>query len=166
MFGQQCMTIKLEMNKVLFLHGMFAQNSSKPYFIESLGFNVYSPILNDWIFGKSVEIAQESFEQYKPNLIVGSSRGAAVAMNMDTGDIPLILLSPAWSVFGKQSKCKKNSVIIHSENDRLIPVKKSQELSKISECELIVVGEDHRLNCPAARFALAKVLARYRASSL
>lgn len=149
------------MNKVLFLHGMFAQNSKKPYLIRSLGFYVESPILSDWSFRKAKQTAQETFERLEPDIVVGSSRGAAVAMNIETKEVPLILLSPAWPIFGSQNKCKSNSIIIHSRYDSLVPLRKSEELSKRSGCELIIAGNTHRLNCKEGQSALAEVLLRY-----
>lgn len=142
------------MNKILFLHGMFGQNSSKPNFLKLLGFEVFCPFLSDWNFKKSITTAQEAFEKLNPDLIVGSSRGGAVAMNIDSKDKPLVLLAPAWSFFGNKNTTKENSIIIHSENDTLISVESSIELSKRSNCELILSGEDHRLNCKNARKSL------------
>jgi hypothetical protein len=140
--------------KILFLHGMFGQRSSKPDYIKSLGHNVYSPILDDWNFLKSVEVAQRTFEEIQPHLVIGSSRGGAVAMNIDSKKVPLILLAPAWPFFGNAKITKKNSTIIHSENDKLISINYSIKLSKNSCCEIIVAGEDHRLNCQEGKKAL------------
>jgi hypothetical protein len=37
------------------------------------------------------------FDQHHPDVVVGSSRGGAVAMNIDAGAAPLVLLCPAWT---------------------------------------------------------------------
>ena len=142
------------MSKILFLHGMFGQNSSKPIFIQSLGYEVFFPILEDWNFLNSVKTAQHFFDTIKPDLVVGSSRGGAVAMNIDSKEIPLVLLAPAWPFFGKETSTKKNSTIIHSEKDKLINIDHSIQLSKVSDCQLIIAGEDHRLNCDKGKEAI------------
>lgn len=145
-------------NKVLFLHGLWGQNSSKPSFIKSLGFDVESPILSDWDFFKSIEVAQKSFNDYRPDIVIGSSRGGAVAMNIDTLDVPLVLLAPAWPYFGSENKCKSNSVIIHSKNDEIISIEDSIDLAKRCNCKLIMAGENHRLNCIEAKEAIKTAL--------
>lgn len=149
------------MNKILFLHGMFGQNSSKPQFIKSFGHKVFTPILEDWNFSKSVENAQNIFDKICPDLVIGSSRGGAVAMNIDSKKVPLILLAPAWPFFGNSNSTKKNSTIIHSKKDALIPVAYSVKLSKKSDCKLIIAGIDHRLNCEEGKKALISSIENY-----
>jgi alpha/beta superfamily hydrolase len=145
-------------NKILFLHGLWGQNSSKPIFLKSLGFEVVSPILSDWSFSKSIEVAQKTFDEFKPNFIVGSSRGGAVAMNMETLKIPTILLAPAWNYFGNAKMCKSDSIIVHSKNDEIVSIDKSIDLAKRCGCKLIIAGQDHRLNCFEAKEAIKKAL--------
>jgi len=149
------------MGKVLFLHGMFGQNSSKPYFLKSLGLKVCHPILNDWSFESSIEEAQKYLDETKPDLIVGSSRGGAVAMNIQSEDMPLILLAPAWKFFGKKDQTKSNSTIIHSRNDTMISIDDSVKLSQNSNCQLIIAGSDHRLNCVEGKNALKTAIWKY-----
>lgn len=143
-------------HKILFLHGLWGQNSSKPFFLKSLGFNVEFPILSDWSFSSSIDVAQKSFDDFKPDLVVGSSRGGAVAMNMNTLETPLVLLAPAWPYFGKSKECKSNSIIIHSQNDEIISIDNSIDLAKRSNCKLLIAGENHRLNCKESRKTLEK----------
>jgi hypothetical protein len=45
---------------------------------------------------EAVKIGQEEFDKHQPDVIVGSSRGGAVAMNINNGDARLVLLCPAW----------------------------------------------------------------------
>ena len=147
--------------RVLFLHGMFGQNSSKPHFLKSLGLEVFHPVLNDWSFDESVREAQEHLNEIKPDLIVGSSRGGAVAMNIQSENIPLILLAPAWRFFGRKDRTKSSSTIIHSASDTLVPIDDSRKLSANSNCQLIIAGSDHRLNCEEGKNALKTVVGKY-----
>jgi hypothetical protein len=81
-------------------------------------------------------------------VIVGSSRGGAVAMNINSGDTPLVLLCPAWRNWGTALTIKPNSVILHSRLDDVIPFADSEELvanSGLPPETLIEVGDDHRL---------------------
>jgi hypothetical protein len=60
------------------------------------GHAVINPKLPDENFGEAVKIAQEEFDKHQPDVIVGSSRGGAVAMNTKIGNARLVLLCPAW----------------------------------------------------------------------
>ncbi len=91
---------------------------------------------------------QANYNQHHPDVIVGSSRGDAVAMNIESKDTPLILLCPAWKKWGKATTVKPNTIILHSHQDDVIPFEDSEELVKNSglpESALIEVGNDHRL---------------------
>ena len=45
-----------------------------------------NPKLPDESFAEALGIAQAEFDRHQPDVVVGSSRGGAVAMNFDTGD--------------------------------------------------------------------------------
>jgi hypothetical protein len=84
-------------------------------------------------------------------VIVGSSRGGAVAMNLDSGSSPMVLLCPAWRRWGRARSVKPGTVLLHSPVDDVVPIADSRELvrnSGLPESALIVVGTDHRLADP------------------
>lgn len=93
-------------------------------------------------------IAQAEFDKHQPDVVVGSSRGGAVAMNIKSGDAKLVLLCPAWMKWGTVKTVKPGSVILHSRADDVIPFADSEELARTSGAELIEVGTDHRLADP------------------
>ena len=130
--------------KILFLHGwQSTPGGRKPTFLKSHGHVVLNPPLPDDDFDAAVRIAQAEFDQQQPDVIVGSSRGGAVAMNIKSGDTPLVLLCPAWKRWGTASTVKPNTVILHSEQDDVVPFSDSQELlrnSGLPESALVVVG--------------------------
>src|SRR5436190_4432599 len=83
--------------KVLFLHGWRSvPGGVKPTFLRQHGHDVLNPALPDEAFGEAVRLAQAEVDRHRPDVIVGSSRGGAVAMNLEAGAIPLLLLCPAW----------------------------------------------------------------------
>jgi len=95
-------------------------------------------------------------DEYDPEVIVGSSRGGAVALAIRS-DRPLILLAPAWRFFGVRPRQDAAGVVIHSGRDRLVPVGHSRGLCRrCPGLRLVEAGCDHRLNCPASRKALAE----------
>jgi hypothetical protein len=138
--------------KILFLHGWTSKPGGvKPTFLASHGHKVFNPALPDDDFIEAVRIAQAEYDQQRPDLIVGSSRGGAVAMNIRAGATPLVLLCPAWKNWGAARTVKPETVILHSEKDDVISIAVSRELlqaSGLPESALIVVGTDHRLADP------------------
>ena len=87
--------------QVLFLHGWTSvPGAIKPTHLKSHGHEVINPALPDDDFDESVRTAQAEFDQHHPDVIVGSSRGGAVAMNIGSQDTPLVLLCPVWKNWG------------------------------------------------------------------
>lgn len=135
--------------KTLFLHGWQSTPcGKKPTYLADHGHTVFNPGLPDDDFEAAVRIAQAEFDQHQPDVIVGSSRGGAVAMNSDSGDTPMVLLCPAWKKWGAGTTVKSNTAILHSRADDVVPFADSEELVKNSGLPseaLIEVGNDHRL---------------------
>ena len=150
--------------KILFLHGWNSvPGGRKPSYLIEHGHEVLNPALPDDDFGESVPIAQMEFERQRPAVIVGSSRGGAVAMNVQSGDTPLVLLCPAWKRWGTVKKVKPQTVILHSRSDGVIPYGESEELIQISGLSvsaLIEVGTDHRLADPEPLKAMLEACER------
>jgi hypothetical protein len=108
-------------NKVLFPHGWSADGARKTAFIRLLGYDVTTPRLSDWFFRQAVAQAQAAYDKIEPDVIEGASRGGAVAMHMDSGETPLVLLAPAWKRWGMTRSLKKNCVVIYSPMDEFVP---------------------------------------------
>ncbi|MEI8373336.1 MAG: hypothetical protein WCJ35_10960 [Planctomycetota bacterium] len=87
--------------KILFLHGcQSVPGGVKPTYLKDHGHEVLNPALPDDDFDAAVRIAQAEFNQHRPDVVVGSNRGGALAMNIDSGSTPLVLMCPAWKRFG------------------------------------------------------------------
>jgi alpha-beta hydrolase superfamily lysophospholipase len=138
--------------KILFLHGWHSvPGGVKPSYLAGLGHDVINPALDDDDFDAAVRTAQEEFDRHHPGVVVGSSRGGAVAMNLESGATPLVLLCPAWKRWGTARTVKPGTVLIHSQADDVIPIADSRELlrqSGLPDSALHVVGQDHRLADP------------------
>ena len=146
--------------KVLFLHGWPSDGATKTSFLWSLGYAVRAPKLSNRTFGAALITAQSAFDEFKPDVIVGSSRGGAVGMAMLRPDTPLVLLAPAWRFCGVRPRVEPTeAVVIHSPSDRWVPIQDSVELWFWNPfLRLVRAGRDHRLNDPDARAALTDVL--------
>ena len=135
--------------KILFLHGwQSTPGGLKPTYLNDHGHEVLNPALPEDDFDAAVRIAQADFDQGQPDVVVGSSRGGAVAMNIESKDTPLVLLCPAWKRWGTATKVKPNTVILHSRADEVVPFADSEELvrnSGLPASVLVDVGFEHRL---------------------
>ena len=150
--------------KILFLHGWQSKPGGlKPTYLRQHGHEVINPALPDEDFAEAVRIADRAVDEYCPQVIVGSSRGGAVAMNAATGEVPLVLLCPAWKRWGTARSVKPGTVILHSRADDVIPFSESLELvrnSGLADTALIEVGHDHRLADPEALAAMLSAVER------
>ena len=145
--------------KTLFLHGwQSTPGGLKPTYLKDHGHEILNPALSDDDFDTAVRIAQVEFDQHQPDVVVGSSRGGAVAMNINSGTTPLVLLCPAWKRWGTVRTVKAGTTILHSQADEVVPFADSEELvrnSGLPSDSLIEVGTEHRLADPES---LAKML--------
>lgn len=81
--------------RILFLHGWHSvPGGVKPTYLEDHGHEVINPALDDDDFA-AIAIAQTEFDKHQHEVVVGSSRGGAVAMNINSSYAKLILLCPA-----------------------------------------------------------------------
>lgn len=151
---------------ILFLHGWHSvPGGVKPTCLKDHGHTVVNPALDDDDFELAVRTAQAAFDQHQPDVVVGSSRGGAVAMNIEVGATPLVLLCPAWKNWGTADRLPANAVVLHSRADDVIPFADSEELithSGLPQESLIEVGHDHRLADPESLAAMRAACERGR----
>ena len=170
-FQSRCACIYIELTsfsastmKILFLHGWQSiPGGVKPTFLAQHGHEVINPKLPDDDFAEAVRIAQTEFDKHKPEVVVGSSRGGAVAMNIEFRDSRLVLLCPAWKKYGTARSVKNGSVILHSWADDVVPFNDSEELirnSGLPASALVEVGTDHRLAEPEPLAAMLRACER------
>jgi hypothetical protein len=148
--------------KILYLHGWHSvPGGVKPSFLARHGHDLIEPALPHDDFAGAVRIAQSELDAHSPDIVVGSSRGGAIAMNLSAGSIPLVLLCPAWKRWGQATSVKPGTLILHARTDEVIPYMDTLELlrnSGLPESSLITVGTEHRLADPESlRVILAAV---------
>ena len=150
--------------KILFLDGLGSNPSGfKPAFLRGQGCDVVYPVLPDKDFDASVRIAHEAWQANAPDVVVGYSRGGAVAMALDADDTPRVLMAPAWRRCEVLPRLRGPVVILHSAGDDLVPLDDSRELlrhSDLPESVLVVVGEDHTMIDQLALDALVAAVSR------
>lgn len=157
-------TVTITAMKILFLHGwQSTPGGVKPTYLKNHGHTVLNPALPDDDFDAAARIAQAEFDRGKPDVVVGSSRGGAVAMNIDSGSSPLVLLCPAWKRWGTATTVRPGTIILHSQADETIPFADSRELlrnSGLPESALVVVGHEHRLADPESLAKMVEAVER------
>jgi hypothetical protein len=140
--------------KVLFLQDENGISPNKqPNFLAQNGISVLTPNLPLDDVAESIRIAEWVASSYRPDVIVGHSRGGAVAMNMKSGNTPVLLMSPAWKNWGEVVSVKQKAVIMHSPRDATVPFAASEQLrenSALPPQSLIAVGTDHSLSDPTS----------------
>jgi predicted esterase YcpF (UPF0227 family) len=142
--------------KVLFLHGLESRpGGTKPSYLQKLGYEVLNPALPKSSWEESQRIAQEFIDNEKPRVIVGSSRGGALAMSLDYKNIPLVLISPAWERFNINPQIPKSSMVLAPEEDKIVSTSLSKKLAEDNECTFIQCGKDHRMSSIDALEAIA-----------
>jgi hypothetical protein len=125
---------------LLYLHGWNSVvGGVKPTSLRSRGHEVIEPALDHDDFEMALATAQAAFDASQPDVVVGSSRGGAVAMNLRSGHARLVLLCPAWKKWGSAGAVKPGTIILHSRGD-------------------VEVGTDHRLAEPEPLRALARAV--------
>lgn len=129
--------------KILFLHGLEGSpHGRKITFLWDRGFEVIAPELPRDDFKESIEIAKRALHENSIDVVIGSSRGGAIAMEIEP-DMLVILLAPAWKNFGvDKAKGKERYRVFHSPDDKVVPFNDSKELPWIL---FEMSGDDHRL---------------------
>tara|TARA_B100001121_G_scaffold282965_1_gene276742 strand:- start:197 stop:640 length:444 start_codon:yes stop_codon:yes gene_type:complete len=146
------------MMKVLLLHGKESQpGGRKAQAIQAAGHDLVNPDLRfDW--DEAVQIAQRAFDLHNPDVVVGSSRGGAIAINIDTRGAPRVLIAPAWNMFGSENSVSSNTTILHCKEDRVVPYEDSVDIAARTGSKLICVGRSHRMSDSEALEALVDQL--------
>ena len=112
--------------KILYLHGWNSVvGGVKPTHLRSHGHEVIEPSLDHDDFERALASAQAAFDEHRPDIVVGSSRGGAAAMNLRNDSARLVLLCPAWKKWGSATTVKPGTIILHSRGDDVIPFEES-----------------------------------------
>ncbi len=148
--------------RILYLHGWNSVvGGVKPTFLREHGHEVIEPALDHDDFQVALKTAQAAFDEKQPDVVVGSSRGGAVAIDIKSGSARLVLLCPAWKSWGTAESVKPGTVIVHSPADDVVPFVDSVELlsrSGLPESSMISIGTDHRLADPEPLHELLRAI--------
>lgn len=144
--------------KVIYLHGWLSSPLSyKVQVLRENGFEVFAPELPAESWDQSVANARKAIEEFAPDVIVGSSRGGAVAM-VSNKSVPMILVAPAWKKFCPWGTISGSTTIIHSPDDEVVSFEDSIELAHAFGAMLVEAGQNHRMQDDEAIDAILDAL--------
>jgi hypothetical protein len=110
-------------------------------------------------------VKSDGDERQTTDVIVGSSRGGAVAMNIDSHDAPLVLLCPAWKNWGTATMLKPGTVIMHSRADDVIRFADSETQHGHGAKQPVGRGKSKRMVCEGSFYCVVNTLLRMRGDS-
>jgi predicted esterase YcpF (UPF0227 family) len=139
------------MARILFLHGLHGSpQGTKVQLLCSAGHDVCAPSLPKESIAQSLLIAETAFLEFDPKIVVGSSRGGALALSMSNAPItPMVLLAPAWVLYAPFPRLNDSTILLHSRDDEVIPFHESERLLRshgLPPENLRAVGSEHSLN--------------------
>lgn len=136
--------------KILFLHGLEGgPGGTKASYLRSLNHDVVDPLLPRDDFPGSVAIARTALGVFKPDMVVGSSRGGAVAVALVEHTGPMVLIAPAWKHYAIAPRVTPATVVVHAPADDIVPFADSLDLLRAAPAStacLKPIGDDHRLS--------------------
>ncbi len=155
--------IKMTNLKILFLHGLESKpGGTKPTALSLEGHTVLNPSLPKDSFDESVSIAQNLVDSEAPDVIVGSSRGGAVAMAVNAAGARKVLVAPAWKKYGLEGKVDSGTIILHSESDDVVSFADTQEVFRNSVgANVIACDDDHRMSSPSTLARLSESVKKF-----
>tara|TARA_Y100000593_G_C4088812_1_gene227511 strand:- start:35 stop:508 length:474 start_codon:yes stop_codon:yes gene_type:complete len=138
--------------KILFLHGREGTpEGSKVTYLRDCGYRVISPVLPKDNWNLSIQRAQSCFDAFLPDIIVGSSRGGAIACNIQGGNTPKILIAPAYNKFNCQIyDVDDSTIVLHCPTDKIVAFEDSKKLVEAFNVDLRSCGVCHRMKDPDA----------------
>ncbi len=140
--------------RVQFIHGLEGspQGSKARYLAEH--FEAITPAMDTSSFKGCIATQAEAIEEFKPDVLVASSFGGAVAVALlDQGlwKGPTLLLAQAALMFPTSGKLPADVTVwlVHGVGDLVVDVEDSQRLAATGSPDrvrLIEVDDDHRLS--------------------
>jgi alpha/beta superfamily hydrolase len=142
-----------ELLRVQFIHGLEGSpQGSKAQFLAE-HFDAITPAMDTGDFAGCVTLHARIIDEFRPEVLVGSSFGGAVAVALlQSGEWrgPTVLLAPAPGHFGVEESLPPGAqvIIAHGTRDDVVDIEGSRRLARSSSAEwaeLLEVDDDHRL---------------------
>jgi predicted esterase len=159
------------MLRVLFIHGLESSpQSSKATFLAQ-HFEALTPAMDTADFAVCVDRQSEHIETFRPDVIVGSSFGGAVALaviHRGAWRGPTLLLAPAQRHYPVEEKLPPGvpAVVVHGTRDSVVDIAGSRTLAETGSpglVRLVEVDDEHRLQTLVDSGRLAELVRQVHA---
>ena len=148
--------------RVLFIHGLEGSPLGSKARLLGEHFDAWTPAMDTKDFEACVDRQALAIEEFRPDVLVGSSFGGAVAVALLARGVwrgPTLLLAQAAIHYDPEA-CLPDDVpvwLVHGSRDTLLPLEHSRRLAATGDAErvrLIEVDDDHPLHDSVASGAL------------
>lgn len=150
--------------RVQFIHGLEGSPEGSKAKLFAAHFDARTPEMDTQDFDECVRLQADLIKEWKPDVLVGSSFGGAVAVALLSQALwrgPTLLLAQAAIHYDSAARLPKDALvwIVHGLQDELIDVEESRTLAATGTpgcVRLIEVEDDHPLHGSVASGALVE----------
>jgi len=152
--------------RVHFIHGLESSPHGEKARYLAAHFEARTPHMNTGDLAGAIEIQRASIAAWRPDVVVGSSFGGAIAVALlGRGHWrgPTLLLAQAAAKLGVHDPLPPGVpvTIVHGVQDAIVPLEDSRVLAKTGTpglVELIEVDDEHRLSTLVSSGRLAELV--------
>jgi len=140
--------------KVQFVHGKEGSPRGRKATLLGQHFELRAPGMNTDDFEASLQVQAEALTQFRPDVLVGSSFGGAVALQLIRRGLfrgPTLLLAPATLLYEQEHQLPGGVpvLLVHGADDRIVPIEHSRRIAATGAAGLVELRErpdGHPLN--------------------
>jgi predicted esterase len=157
--------------RVQFVHGLESSPQGKKALLLAQHFEARTPAMDTTDFEGCVQLQARVLEEFRPDLLIGSSFGGAVVVSLLERGLwrgRTLLLAQASRMFLAQPRLPPNFriTLLHGIEDEIVDVADSRALAATGTpgyVELIEVDDDHQLSHSVQSGALIELARRVAA---
>jgi predicted esterase len=144
------MTIAQPPLRVQFAHGLESSPHGNKARLLREHFVAETPAMDTRDFESCVAVHAANLTRFRPDLLIGSSFGGAVAVALLQRGLwsgPTLLLAPAALLYDPRARLPVAArvLLVHARGDEVVPIEHSRQLAATASARLIEVDDDHAL---------------------
>lgn len=160
--------------RVQFIHGLEGSPAGAKAQLFAAHFTALTPAMDTHDFPACVELQARTLVSFRPDVLVGSSFGGAIAVALlQRGDWhgPTLLLAQAARHYGLPARLPEGVHVwlVHGQRDDLVDIEDSRALARTGTpglVRLIEVDDDHSLSATVASGRLVEIVRELAAAAI